>query len=153
MVARRMRAIGPWRLKGNVVRGFQRGSKQLGWPTANLDPKAFEHDLDQHAEGVYVGFAKTKDDQVHKAVLSLGWNPFYTNEQRTLEAYIDHKYDADFYGAEMTLLVCAFVRPQQDFSSLEELVDAISADISFGLAQLDQEPWCLFRHDDIFSAT
>ena len=46
-------AIEPcWRLAGKVVQGFKRGSKELGWPTANLDPKAFETRLDAATEGV-----------------------------------------------------------------------------------------------------
>ena len=30
---------------------------KLGWPTANLDPAAFENALDKEEEGVYVGWA------------------------------------------------------------------------------------------------
>ena len=48
----------PHRLVGKVVEGFKRGSKELGWPTANLDPRAFETRLDKETEGVYVGWAK-----------------------------------------------------------------------------------------------
>lgn len=81
-----------YRLFGKVVAGFQRGSKDLGWPTANLDPSAFESQLnDSTAEGVYIGWAAVSDaglssasQQVHKAVLSIGWNPFYKNEKRTV---------------------------------------------------------------------
>ena len=32
----------PWRVKGAVVRGFGRGSKTLGIPTANLPPEAWD---------------------------------------------------------------------------------------------------------------
>ena len=46
------RPVGPFRLLGKVVEGFKRGSKDLGWPTANLDPAAFEHNLDASEEGV-----------------------------------------------------------------------------------------------------
>ena len=80
-VTRVCEAVGPHRLMGAVVAGFQRGSKQLGWPTANLDPRAFEQRLDAATEGVYVGWASIRDPSlppearsVHKAVLSIGWN-------------------------------------------------------------------------------
>eukprot|EP00967_Tisochrysis_lutea_P141459 scaffold259910_cov32-Tisochrysis_lutea.AAC.1 len=84
--------FGPHRLCGRVVVGFQRGSKQLGWPTANLDPAAFESKFDAETEGVYVGWAAINDPTlpaearvVHKAVLSMGWNPTYTDvKQRTI---------------------------------------------------------------------
>ena len=35
-------AVVPWRVKGEVVRGFGRGSKALGIPTANLAPEAWD---------------------------------------------------------------------------------------------------------------
>ena len=80
-VTRVVEAIGPHRLVGAVVTGFQRGSKQLGWPTANLDPRAFEQKLDAATEGVYVGWAAIDEPSlpaesraVHKAILSIGWN-------------------------------------------------------------------------------
>ena len=84
--------VGPHRLTGKVVEGFKRGPKQLGWPTANLDPAAFESRFDASTEGVYVGWAAIRDptlpeeaQAVHKAVLSMGWNPTYTDvKQRTV---------------------------------------------------------------------
>ena len=92
---------------------------QLGWPTANLDPAAFESTLDSEEEGVYVGWASIEDTSlpqasrtVHKAVLSIGWNPTFNNEKRTVEAYLCHEFENDFYGADMRLLVCGYVRPQ-----------------------------------------
>ena len=95
---------------------------QLGWPTANLDPAAFESTLDSEEEGVYVGWATLEDGQgaalppaarvVHKAVLSIGWNPTFHNEKRTVEAYLCHEFERDFYGASMRLIVCGYVRPQ-----------------------------------------
>ena len=95
---------------------------QLGWPTANLDPAAFENTLDSEEEGVYVGWATIEDGQggalppaarvAHKAVLSIGWNPTFHNEKRTVEAYLCHEFERDFYGADMRLIVCGYVRPQ-----------------------------------------
>ena len=100
---------------------------QLGWPTANLDPAAFESTLDSEEEGVYVGWATLEDDQgaalppaarvAHKAVLSIGWNPTFHNEKRTVEAYLCHEFERDFYGASMRLIVCGYVRPQAHSTS------------------------------------
>ena len=75
-VERVLREVGPHRLRGPVVAGFKRGSRELGWPTANLDPSAFETRLDASEEGVYIGWARIVDrdlskasQQVHKAVV------------------------------------------------------------------------------------
>lgn len=32
----------PWQIKGTVVKGFGRGSRELGIPTANLDSKSLQ---------------------------------------------------------------------------------------------------------------
>ena len=113
--------VGPHRFAGKVVKGFQRGSKQLGWPTANLDPAAFESQLDAATEGVYVGWAAIGDASlpeearaVHKAILSIGWNPHFDDVKvRTLEAYLTHDFKGrDFYDSPMKLMICAFLRPQ-----------------------------------------
>ena len=71
-------------------------------PTANLDPAAFENTLDKEEEGVYIGWAALEDAslppesrKVHKAVLSIGWNPTFQNEQRTVEAYLCHDFGHD----------------------------------------------------------
>ena len=57
-------------LSGLVQRGFGRGGKELGTPTANLDPSALagmEVEL-----GVYFGWALLKGE-VFKMVASVGW--------------------------------------------------------------------------------
>lgn len=82
---RSVAAVGPYRLAGKVVEGFKRGSRDLGWPTANLDPAAFETKLDKEQEGVYLGWAAVEEDgvllggKVHKAILSIGerWLSFF----------------------------------------------------------------------------
>ena len=159
-IERVIRAVGPHRLKGAVVQGFQRGSKQLGWPTANLDPKVFTTSLDDAEEGVYVGGAAIDGHgggAVHKAVLSIGWNPVYQNKERTVEAYICHDFDEDFYGAQMKLLICAFFRPQADFKDYEKpfeaLIEAITTDVAFGKAALDSDALKGFREDGFFAAS
>ena len=150
----------PLRLAGKVVEGFKRGSKDLGWPTANLDPAVFESQLDEAEEGVYVGWARIEDDTlppaaraVHKAVLSIGWNPFYKNEQRTLEAYLCHEFGRDFYGQPMRLLVCGFLRPQADFGSMDQLIAEITADVEYGQAALGAPPLDALAGDAFFAAT
>jgi FAD synthase len=159
-VERVVEAVGPHRLRGLVVSGFNRGSKQLGWPTANLDPRAFETRLDAATEGVYVGWAAIGDPTlpaearaVHKAVLSIGWNPHFDDvKERTIEAYLCHDFDGrDFYDSEMRLLICAFLRPQAKFESFDELIQAISGDVEFGRAALDTESLAALRADAFFA--
>ncbi|KAL1496584.1 hypothetical protein AB1Y20_014189 [Prymnesium parvum] len=157
MLERRITAVGPYRLMGKVVEGFKRGSRDLGWPTANLDPIAFEHKLDDEQEGVYLGWAAIEEDGVllggklHKAILSIGWNPFFKNEQRTVESYLCHTFEKDFYGADMRLLICATIRPQADFASMDELIKAIKEDVDFGQVALDHSPFTEMQRDNLFA--
>ena len=47
----------PLYFAAKVVKGFQRGSKQLGWPTANLEDSAvIRQTLDSCELGVYCGW-------------------------------------------------------------------------------------------------
>ncbi len=45
----------PLRLHGKVTTGFQRGSKQMGFPTANLPPEPLTEELEGLPKGVYFG--------------------------------------------------------------------------------------------------
>mmetsp|Transcript_38189 Transcript_38189/g.61830 ORF Transcript_38189/g.61830 Transcript_38189/m.61830 type:complete len:160 (-) Transcript_38189:712-1191(-) len=138
------------RMKGNVVSGFQRGSKLLGIPTANLSFETFRDLLDDVPAGVYFGWASVNSAGPYKTVLSIGWNPFFKNSQKTVEPYILHKFDGDFYGQELRLLVCGFIRPEADFSSLDALIEAIHNDIKVADGALDKSPYKEYQNDSLF---
>lgn len=66
----------PFALRGTVVKGFGRGSKELGIPTANLDADALAAAgcLEGVEPGVYFGWASVGDfKEVYKMVMSIGW--------------------------------------------------------------------------------
>ena len=160
-IQRVVELVGPHRLSGRVATGFQRGSQELGWPTANLDPEAFETRLDPATDGVYVGWASvpspslpTDAQKVHKAVLSVGWNPHFDDiKQRTVEVHVCHDFcGVDFYGEPMNLIICAFLRPQAQFDSLEELIKAITEDVEFGKRALESAELLPLREDPLFAA-
>jgi hypothetical protein len=46
---------GPVKLHGDVTSGFGRGSRQLGFATANLPPKPLATELEGLPKGVYFG--------------------------------------------------------------------------------------------------
>jgi len=142
-----------YRLRGRVVSGFGRGSKLLGCPTANLDPRAFEQIVVGAPRGVYAGWAQVGSDRsapVYKCVLSLGTNPQFGTKQETVEAYILHDFGRDFYDEQLSLLICAFMRPSEKYSSIEELIRAISRDVRVGDRALDKEEFKQFQQDAFF---
>jgi len=76
-------AAAPLALESTVVTGFGRGSRQLGVPTANMDPAPLAQQLQQLPQGVYFGWAQldppegwpAADAAVHKMVMNVGRRP------------------------------------------------------------------------------
>ncbi len=57
-----------------MVKGFGRGSKELGVPTANLDIAEVGAQAEGFAPGIYFGWASVgSSEQVYKMVMSIGW--------------------------------------------------------------------------------
>ena len=73
------------------------------------------------------------------AVLSLGHNPYYANTVRSLEVHILHKFERDFYGAWMNLLICGFLREELDYTTKEALVEDILKDCEVARHSLGRE--------------
>lgn len=73
----------PLAFESTVVTGFGRGSRQLGVPTANMDPAPLAQHLQHMPQGVYFGWAQldppggwaTGDAAVHKMVMNVGRRP------------------------------------------------------------------------------
>lgn len=80
-------------------------------------------------------------------VMSVGWNPFYKNTKKTVEPHIMHKFDKDFYGETLRLVVTCYIRPEADFDSLDALVTAINDDIKFAGEVLEEDPHAEFKKD------
>jgi len=68
-------------------------------------------------------------------------NPFFKNEKIAVEPHIMHKFDSDFYGEQLTIALCGYLRPERDFASLDALKAAIADDIAAADALLDEEPY------------
>ncbi|XP_033124166.1 riboflavin kinase-like [Anneissia japonica] len=140
----------PYFTRGEVVKGFGRGSKELGIPTANF-PIEIVNDLPKDfPTGVYYGWGCVNDGQVYKMVMSIGWNPFYKNEQKSMETHIIHKFDEDFYGSTLSLIILGYIRPEKNFNSLDELVAAIKSDIAEAESQLDKADKIIHRENNYF---
>ena len=67
--------------QGVVAAGYGRGSKKLGFPTANLPH--FNEDISKHniVNGVYCGLAKLNgDNRVYKCVSNIGKSPTFVSQ-------------------------------------------------------------------------
>ena len=82
--------VGPFYLEGAVTKGFGRGSKELGIPTANFSDEVVDN-LPQSLEtGIYFGFTHLEHDEqnIRKAVMSIGWNPYYHNTKKSVVSIV-----------------------------------------------------------------
>ena len=105
---------------------------------ANIPIEPYEELLKTLPLGVYYGWASVAHGPVYKAAISIGWNPFYKNTHKTLEAHIIHAFDKDFYGSPLRISLQGYIRPEWDFTSLDELKKAIQGDITYAEQRLDR---------------
>ncbi|QKF93484.1 riboflavin kinase [Fadolivirus algeromassiliense] len=122
----------PIRTSGVVIHGFGRGSKQLGFPTANLDIH-----IDNCDNGVFYGYANLPNEPKQKMVMSIGNNPHFENINKTYEVHILKNYDNDFYGEILTIEILGKIRDMKKFNSLDELIKAIEEDIEYAINKLN----------------
>jgi riboflavin kinase len=86
--------------------------------------------------GVYMAYCK-HNGHTYKAAVSIGWNPFYDNDVKTLEAYLISSEELpDFYGQQVTVQLRRYIRPEALFDTFDGLLIAISCDIQ---ATIDTE--------------
>jgi len=154
-------------LSGPVQRGFGRGGKDLGCPTANLPDESLPAMSDKVQTGVYFGYAQVlpskaeggediltgEDVTVLPMAMSLGWNPFYKNERMTAEIHIIHEFKSDFYGHELKVIVLGYIRPELDYTTREALIEDIETDKQVALRSLDRPGYRKFMADPLFATS
>jgi len=155
--------VGPYLLASTVAKGFGRGAKLLGCPTANMPLSELGEQAEQLQAGIYSGWAQILDGEsgspkspapntVFKAVTSIGWNPYFDNKEKTVEPHIMHEFQEDFYGCRLKLLVCARLRDEKNFDSMEALIEAIQQDIRDTDACLDEEQYKVLQTHEFFGS-
>ncbi|OIW20642.1 hypothetical protein TanjilG_18580 [Lupinus angustifolius] len=142
-----------WHIAGPVVKGFGRGSKVLGIPTANLSTEGYSDLLQEHPAGVYFGWAGLSARGVFKMVMSIGWNPYFNNKEKTIEPWLLHDFDEDFYGEELRLVIVGYIRPEANFPTLESLIAKIHEDRKFAERALDLPLYSRYKNDSYFRSS
>jgi riboflavin kinase / FMN adenylyltransferase len=131
----------PHRVEGVVVRGARRG-RALGFPTANLE-------LPPHtatpADGIYAGWLAWLDGDGAEtarwpAAISVGTNPTFGGQERTVEAYALDRDDLDLYGAHVAVDFAARLRPTVRFDTVAELVEQMHRDVAVARALTSAGP-------------
>jgi riboflavin kinase / FMN adenylyltransferase len=120
----------PHRVEGVVVRGHQRG-RQLGFPTANVESPPHTA---VPADGIYAGWLATLDEagtEMNRwpAAISIGSNPTFDGQVRTVEAYALDRTDLDLYGLHAAIDFAVRLRGTLRFDSIEALVEQMHLDV------------------------
>ena len=71
--------------------------------------------------GVYAAMG-TLDGKDYPCALSIGWNPVYDNDTRTVEVFIIHKFEQDFYGSNLSVSLKSFIRAEALFANFDALI-------------------------------
>ncbi len=110
-------------LFGEVIRGHGRGSKKLGFPTANLKTAS----VLSPKPGIYAVWA-IHEGQRYPAVANLGWNPTFHDQNFSIEVHILH-FDKDIYDHTLRVEFVERLRDEVTFRSPEELITQIKKDV------------------------
>lgn len=114
----------PYRLTGTVVVGKQLG-RTLGFPTANLQVEQYKF---LPKGGVYVANARLSDGRIFRSVLNIGIQPSTPGTHHmAIEAYL-LDFNEDIYGQHLVLDLMGYLRPEQKFASLDDLIRQIGMD-------------------------
>lgn len=114
----------PYFVYGEVVHGKHLGNT-IGFPTIN---QKISDDKVVPAYGVYASRVMI-DGKTYIAVSNLGKKPTIAGEHALgLETYI-LDYNGNLYGKKVKTQLCTFIRPEQKFSGIEELMKQIQKDV------------------------
>lgn len=112
----------PFAIEGVVRRGQQLG-RTLGFPTANV----FMVDYVVPKLGVYATRTRLPDGRLVPGVANIGNNPTTGEVETRLEVWL-FDFDEDLYGQVIETQLIAFLRPEEKFGSIDEMVLQIRRD-------------------------
>ncbi len=112
-----------YHVDGIVIKGNQKG-RTIGFPTANI---LLEKDFLIPKPGVYSGHIKL-DDETYLAMINIGHNPtFNLVQDLSVEAHILN-FHGNIYEKQISLYFTKFLREEQKFESLDELIKQLEID-------------------------
>lgn len=117
-----------YQVRGNVVKGRNRGGRLLGFPTANIHL----HDELCPKTGVYAVTVNWQD-KLYPAVANLGYSPTFDDHVFTVEVHI-LDFDQDIYSQKIKVNFISRLRGEVKFPD----IDALSAQIKKDVKQARQ---------------
>lgn len=118
-------------IHGTVEHGDRRG-RELGFPTANIDISHVSRYRESDLTGVWAGWVKdSATGNSFASTVSVGRRPTFYDRQGPLlvEAFL-LDFAGDLYERSLEVHLDRFIRGQQDFGSLSELIDCMETDVT-----------------------
>jgi len=112
-----------YQIRGEVIRGRNRGGSLLGYPTANL--KLADELIPK--EGVYV-VAVDLEGKIYQGLTNIGYNPTFRDKTLSVETYI-FDLSAHILKQRIKINFLSRLRDEITFPSAKELSQQISRDI------------------------
>lgn len=124
-----------YQTQGTVVHGYKRGSKLLGYPTANVEvadaillPKV----------GVYA-VRMLVHQQWYQGMASIGYNPTFGGEEHPVVEVNVFDFDEEIYEEEVVVEWRHYLRDEMKFDTVEALVVQLGEDKEQTLAFFEGE--------------
>jgi riboflavin kinase/FMN adenylyltransferase len=115
----------PYLFSAEVQHGERRG-RELGYPTANLNPTV---GYCTPGHGVYAGRAQLAGGEVKLAAINVGMRPMFDSELGELiEAYL-LDFDGELYGQRLRVEFLERLRGEEKFESVDALKQQMAADV------------------------
>ncbi len=113
----------PFTFSGIVRRGKKLG-RIMQFPTLNVP---MEECLTELPNGVYVSRVEM-DGKRYESITNIGTAPTFGEKKKITETFLLH-FDQDAYNKPVRISLYQFLRPEQEFSGMEELIRTIKGDI------------------------
>lgn len=118
--------LGHWhRIEGPVLHGDKRG-RDLGYPTANMALDAL-HVPKMGVYAVLVDVLSGPHTGSYHGVSSIGVRPMFNGQVPNIETYL-FDFKGDLYGADLSIGLVEFLRPEATFDNLPGLIEQMDRD-------------------------
>jgi riboflavin kinase len=79
--------------------------------------------------------------RIYPMVMSIGFNPFYGNKERSAEVFIMNDFQEDFYGDYIRVSILGYIRKELNYIDVDSLKNDINTDVDVALKSLARKNW------------
>ena len=119
-----------YQIRGQVVKGRDRGGKLLGIPTANIN---LQDELCPKT-GIYAVTVEYHN-RLYRGVANIGYSPTFDDNQFTVEVHL-LDFDENIYGEKIRVNFIERIRDEKKFADISELKEQIHQDIKTAVKHL-----------------